>query len=301
MRASKSAVNAVGVGGPLLQTGVLILSAWAAIVGLASPAEQPAAQKVASLSIADRKQLLAERDRFDKESADLEAQGKYTQAIAAAEKMLAIEWRVFGDVADDVAESLARIGRCHLAREDFAAARKALTEGLSIRSKQYGNHDWRVSDARRELQDVDVRAGLTAKERGELVDADRVMSEAFNFYRQGDFQQAIRIAERVANTRRRFLGNDHRDTATSLNNLALLYESTADYAKAEPLHRQALEAMAAAAGEAAPPADARRTRCLAPKCWKPPPFLRASPRAVAPKPVRCPNRPASGPGIVPPA
>ena len=57
------------------------------------------------------------------------------------------------------------------------------------------------------------------------------------------------------------------------------------------------EAMTAAVGEAAPPADARRTRCLAPKHWKPPPFPRAFPRAVAPKPVRCPTRLASGPGI----
>jgi hypothetical protein len=141
------------------------LSAWAAIVGLTARAEQPPAQKAASLSDADRKQLLAERDRFDQESAALQARGKYAEAIGAAEKMLAIERRVFGDVSDDVAESLGRIGRCHVVREDFAAARKALGERLSIRSKQYGNHDRRVIDARRELRDVDVRAGLTAKER----------------------------------------------------------------------------------------------------------------------------------------
>jgi hypothetical protein len=106
----------------LLRTGVFVLRTWAALVGLAAPVDQPPAQKAAPLSDADRKQLMAERDRFDTESADLQAQGKYAEAIAAAEKMLAIERRVFGDMADDVAGSLQRIGRCHAARADFAAA-----------------------------------------------------------------------------------------------------------------------------------------------------------------------------------
>ncbi len=59
--------------------------------------------KPTPLSDAERKPLLADRDRFDKESATLETQGNYANAVAAAEKMLGIERRVFGDVADDVA------------------------------------------------------------------------------------------------------------------------------------------------------------------------------------------------------
>jgi tetratricopeptide (TPR) repeat protein len=40
--------------------------------------------------------------------------------------------------------------------------------------------------------------------------------------------------------RKRLLGEDHPDVATSLNNLALLYESQGRYDQAEPLYLQAL-------------------------------------------------------------
>ncbi|PWT82250.1 MAG: hypothetical protein C5B58_08550, partial [Acidobacteria bacterium] len=41
--------------------------------------------------------------------------------------------------------------------------------------------------------------------------------------------------------REKALGPDHPDTATALNNLALLYQSLGDYAKAEPLYQRALK------------------------------------------------------------
>jgi tetratricopeptide (TPR) repeat protein len=241
MRAASRRRSVLVTFGLLTWMGTSALCTFLVSTGALASGDAPPTSQAVPLSDADRQKLLAARDRFDKESAQLQSQGKYSEAIATAEQMLAIERRVFGDVSDDVAESLGRIGRCHVAREDFAAARKALGEWLSIRSKLYGDHDWRVSDARRELRDIDVRAGLTLKERHQLVEADRVMSQAFDLYRKRDFPQAIQFAERVVNIRRRLLGNDHCDTATSLNNLALLYESRGDYAKAEPLHRQALE------------------------------------------------------------
>ena len=45
------------------------------------------------------------------------------------------------------------------------------------------------------------------------------------------------------------LGENHPDYATSLNNLAVLYQARGDYAKAEPLHRQALEIRKRVLGE----------------------------------------------------
>ncbi len=45
------------------------------------------------------------------------------------------------------------------------------------------------------------------------------------------------------------LGENHPDYAQSLNNLASLYEAMGDYAKAEPLYRQALEIRKRALGE----------------------------------------------------
>ena len=53
------------------------------------------------------------------------------------------------------------------------------------------------------------------------------------------------------------LGENHPDFAQSLNNLAALYKSQANYTAAEPLYRQALEIRRVALGE-----DAGLTRKL---------------------------------------
>ena len=45
------------------------------------------------------------------------------------------------------------------------------------------------------------------------------------------FQEALRIRQKV-------LGPEHPDTATSLNNLAALYQDMGEYAKAEPLFKK---------------------------------------------------------------
>jgi len=41
--------------------------------------------------------------------------------------------------------------------------------------------------------------------------------------------------------RKRLLGTEHPDVASSLNNLALLYDSQGRYAEAEPLFQEALK------------------------------------------------------------
>ena len=68
-----------------------------------------------------------------------------------------------------------------------------------------------------------------------LEEADRLDQQVVKLYRQGRYQEAISIARRVAQIKEKALGQDHPDVATSLNNLALLYDSLGDYSKAEPL------------------------------------------------------------------
>ena len=47
------------------------------------------------------------------------------------------------------------------------------------------------------------------------------------------YQRSLAIQEKV-------LGPNHRDVATSLNNLALLHQTKSDYARAEPLFQRSL-------------------------------------------------------------
>ncbi len=58
---------------------------------------------------------------------------------------------------------------------------------------------------------------------------------------QGRFETAIAYSERSLQIRENQLGPDHPDTATSLNNLAGLYESMGRYSEAEPLYVRSLQ------------------------------------------------------------
>ena len=51
----------------------------------------------------------------------------------------------------------------------------------------------------------------------------------------GDYAKAEPLYKEALEIRQKVLGREHPDTATSLNNLAELYEAMGDYAKAEPL------------------------------------------------------------------
>jgi CHAT domain-containing protein/Tfp pilus assembly protein PilF len=79
-----------------------------------------------------------------------------------------------------------------------------------------------------------------------------IAGRALKLHRQGRFDEALPAAEDAVRFARRHLGEAHPDYASTLNNLAELYESKGDYATAEPLLRQALEATRVGLGEAHP-------------------------------------------------
>jgi len=164
MRASK---RGRGVRVRALQLSLFALSLVPAFTGNGAAADPPPERKTAPSSDADRKKLLAERERFSVESWKHESQGKLTEAIAAAEKMLAIERKVLGDFNDDVVDSLVRLAEMHEAREEFAVARQARQDVLAIRTKLYGEKEWRVTDARLALEQTIRLSQFDAAERRE--------------------------------------------------------------------------------------------------------------------------------------
>jgi tetratricopeptide (TPR) repeat protein len=182
--------------------------------------------------------------------------GKYLEAGPYYRRALAIREKVLGDESPDtkdtrgkLADSLSRLAERQTKQENFAPAQIARKEALALQIKQYGEKDWRATDARQALQDVDIRSRLTVAERRELITAEQADAQAAALDDKGDFRRAVRFAEQAANIRTRLLGDQHPDTATSLNHLALPYKSLGDYAKAEPLFRQALEIRKKVLGE----------------------------------------------------
>jgi len=73
-----------GVRARTLSLSLFVLGLVTAFTRNAAAADPLAVQKTAPLSDADRKTLLSERDRFDRESAALQAKGQYAEAMAAA-------------------------------------------------------------------------------------------------------------------------------------------------------------------------------------------------------------------------
>jgi tetratricopeptide (TPR) repeat protein len=64
--------------------------------------------------------------------------------------------------------------------------------------------------------------------------------EVLELYRAGKYDRGVLVAQKALEVAEQNVGPDHPDVATSLNNLALLYDTQGDYAKAEPLYKRSL-------------------------------------------------------------
>jgi tetratricopeptide (TPR) repeat protein len=77
----------------------------------------------------------------------------------------------------------------------------------------------------------------------------QLVAQANQLYQKGQYKEAIPVVLELCDTRKKVLGENHPDYATSLNDLAELYRNMGDYAKAEPLYQKALEIYKKAFGE----------------------------------------------------
>ena len=73
-----------------------------------------------------------------------------------------------------------------------------------------------------------------------LAEAERLNSEVSRLTGAGEYDEALPLAKRALAIREKALGPDHPQVATSLVNLALLYDKKGDYAQAESLYQRAL-------------------------------------------------------------
>jgi CHAT domain-containing protein len=74
-----------------------------------------------------------------------------------------------------------------------------------------------------------------------LAEGAELHQQVVQLYQQGKYQEAIPLMERSLQIRETQLGANHPDTATSLNNLAALYQGMGRYPEAEPLLQRSLQ------------------------------------------------------------
>jgi CHAT domain-containing protein/Tfp pilus assembly protein PilF len=213
-------------------------------LGVFGFAQQPAKQLTLK-----QKEMLKERDRFQKECQARYDEGKLPEAIAAAEKMLAIERSVFGDVHQEVVESLDVLAQLHEKRDDFAAAVKRRREILVLQTKLRGEKAWQVADARLDLKDVETLARMDAAARRELRQAEQWMSRADADNKPGKYQEGAQWAEKALATRLRLLGDANRQAASSAGWAGILWGKALQPAKARPHLERALAINKKAVGE----------------------------------------------------
>ena len=85
-----------------------------------------------------------------------------------------------------------------------------------------------------------------------MSDSDRFWGFVERKRSQGRYSEAEPLYKRSLLISEQQLGADHPDTAQSLNNLALLYESQGRYPEAEPLYKRALTIAEAVLGSEHP-------------------------------------------------
>jgi CHAT domain-containing protein/lipopolysaccharide biosynthesis regulator YciM len=134
-------------------------------------------------------------------------------------------------------------------REQFAEALAARKEVLRVIRALHGPGDWRTADAQRSVEDCRRLPEMDAGQRRRLQQAVALTRRVAQLWRQGKPKEALPLAEKALAARREVLGEKHPDYTESLNNLALIHESMANYATAVPLMERCRDLTRAALGE----------------------------------------------------
>ena len=95
--------------------------------------------------------------------------------------------------------------------------------------------------AQLKLQGTSQPVLFSAEAAGQFTQARQDHETTLRLRREGKFAEAAKLAEGVVETTRALLGEDHPDTATNINNLAVLYMSQGNYAAAELHCKRALK------------------------------------------------------------
>ena len=203
-------------------------------------ADEPAANQQPS-SEAKLDPRLEEHDRLLAAAKKLHVDHNPPGAIAAANKVVAIDRELFAKDPAKLADSLAMLADWQLEHDDFDAARQTRQEVLAIRTKLNGNDHWQTTDARLALADVERWSKFTVDQRKQLDRATELFDQGDKLGDQGKYQDAIPLLTEVLRLRERVLPDDHPMIAVSINYLANLHYRSGKYVEALPLFERALK------------------------------------------------------------
>ncbi|HEV2970683.1 MAG TPA: CHAT domain-containing tetratricopeptide repeat protein [Pirellulales bacterium] len=171
-------------------------------------------EKLSRLSAEDRRRL-SDADKRIADGSKLLGEGKYEEAIRAAEEALDTRRKLLGDADWKCAEALHLLGRVCIQTGDYARAEKVTREALEIRKRVFGEkHPLYASSA---------------------------YSLGYIYFSLGDYARAEPLLQQASEIRKSAFGERDAEYANILSSLAFLYENMGDYALAEPLYLQAID------------------------------------------------------------
>ena len=211
---------------------------------------------------------LAEAERLNQQVFQLGEQGKYNEAIALAEKALAIRQRILSNEHPDVAVSLDNLAFLYHAQGRYSEAETLYLQSLEMLKHLLGEEHPGVATSLNalallykdqgkyekaenyNLQALEMRKRLLGEEHPSV--ATSLNNLAVLYGAQGRYKEAEDYYLQAWEMRKRLLGEEHPEVATSLNNLADLYLNQGKYEKAEIYSLQALEMTKRLLGEEHP-------------------------------------------------
>lgn len=219
---------------------------------LISAAQAPSVNSQDTFLTTQQKGRLRIRNQYRQLAKELEQKGKFDEATQTVEKMLSIEREVFGDLHDDVVDTLKNLASLYQKMESFPNAVKTLQDVLSIQSRRYPPKDHRKIDAALELAWVEQLSKLDKSDGQRLSQARSISAEAAQLYYLRKFKEGISAETQALEIRKQVLGENHRIFGQSLHLLAELHLAMNNFSQAEILYLQVLELETALVGKAHP-------------------------------------------------
>ena len=197
----------------------------------------------------------------------LVGQGQFAAAQPLCEKSLEIRRRLLGDEHPDTAASYSSLAILLMYQGRYAAAQPLCEQAMEVRRRLLGDdHPATAASYSTLAADLAEQGKYAAAqplyekalEILRLLKGDRLRTpHTYSYYHvdlintccnlaenlntQGKYVQAQPHFEKALEVGRRFLGDDHPDTAQCYNHIACNLDAQGQYAAAQPLHEKALE------------------------------------------------------------
>ncbi len=210
----------------------------------------------------------AEAEKLYEQLFTLYQQGKYTEAIPVAEKIIALAKELVGEKHPDTAEAVTNLATIYREIGEYASSEALYQQALSIYRETVGEkhtgtaatlntlaglyyYQGRYEEAEKTYQSV-LTIQREVLGENDIATATTINNLALLYQNQGNYDTAQPLYEKALSVYFLVLGENHPDTATAMNNLGLLYQYQGDYAKAQSFYERALAVRKQISGQKSP-------------------------------------------------